>query len=77
MSHKATDPALNPSLSPEPTLTPPPHPLLIPGSDGGVEEGDSEESDRGVRVRGEEVMEVNSPSPFTGRIKGPDSLLVL
>ncbi|TNN63940.1 hypothetical protein EYF80_025873 [Liparis tanakae] len=57
MSHKATDPALNPSLSPEPTLTPPPHPLLIPGSDGGVEEGDREESDRGVRLRGDRQQE--------------------
>lgn len=53
MSHKATNPALNPSLSSEPALSPPPHPQLIPGSDGEVEAGDRGESDRSVRVREE------------------------
>lgn len=60
---------LTPLFHPTDPLATPPHPQLIPGSDGRVEEV-TEGRATGPRVSEEEVMEVNSPSLFTG-CKGP------
>lgn len=76
MSHKATDLALNPSLSPQPILSPPPHPQLIPGSDSGVE-GGTEGRVTGARGWGRRGWWRLIVRLSLLAVKGPDSLLVL